>query len=107
MFTVDVKTTIQQLLPRRVTDILQCASPETGHGMAVVSFNGFPVAVCCILVINQKKLSMPRMTLNDICFEPGMSDFSTAALLRRIEAGALKAFHSYYFSRNGVGAGLA
>ena len=63
--------------------------------------NGFSVAVCCILVIYQKKLSMPRMTLNDICFEPGMSDFSTAALLRRIEAGALKAFHSY-FSRNGV-----
>ncbi|MEW8487244.1 MAG: hypothetical protein AB2705_18860, partial [Candidatus Thiodiazotropha sp.] len=43
-------------LPRRVTDILQCSSPETGQGMAVVNFNGgFSVAVYCILVICQKK----------------------------------------------------
>ena len=51
------------LLPRRATDIIQCSSTETGHGMAVISFNGFSVAVYCILVIYQKKLSMPRMTL--------------------------------------------
>ena len=50
-------------LPRRVTDILKCSSPETGHGMAVVNFNGFSVAVYCILVIYQKKLSMPHLTL--------------------------------------------
>ena len=36
---------------------------ETGHGMAVVNFNGFSVAIYCILVIYQKKLSMPPTTL--------------------------------------------
>ena len=37
------------MLPKGVTDILeQRSSPETGHGMAVVNFNGFSVAVYCI-----------------------------------------------------------
>ena len=42
------------ILPRRVSDIPQCSSPESGQGIAVVNFNGFSVAVYCIL---------PRMTL--------------------------------------------
>ena len=39
------------------------SSPETGHGTAIINFNGFSVAVYCILVIYQKKLSMPIMIL--------------------------------------------
>ena len=54
---------LKRILPRRVTDILQCSLPETGYGMAVVNFYVFSVAVYCILVVCQKKLSMPRMTL--------------------------------------------
>ena len=54
---------VKKNLPRRVRDILLCSSPETGHGMAVVSSNGFSVAVYCILVIYKKKLSIPSMTL--------------------------------------------
>ena len=52
--------------------------------MAIAGFNRFSVAVYSILVIYQKKLSMPRMTLCYI-FKPGMPDSATAALLRRIE----------------------
>ena len=52
--------------------------------MAVVNFNGFSIAVYCILVIYQEMLSMPRMTF-DIYFKPGVPDFATAALLRRTE----------------------
>ena len=36
---------------------------ETGHGMAAINFNRFSVAGYCILVICQKKLSMPLKTL--------------------------------------------
>ena len=52
--------------------------------MAVINFNGFSVAVYCILVIYQKKLSMPRMTLK-IYFKLDMPEFASAALLRCIE----------------------
>ena len=38
--------------PGRVSDILQCSSPETRHGMVVVNFNGFSVAVYCLLFIH-------------------------------------------------------
>ena len=51
------------ILPRRVSDIPEYSSPESGQGIAVVNLNGFSVAVYCILVMYQKKLSMPRMTL--------------------------------------------
>ena len=56
--------------------------------MTVVNFNGFSVAVYCILMIYQKTLSKPCRHF-DIYFKLSMSDFATAALLRRIE-GALK-----------------
>ena len=42
--------------------------------MAAINFNGFSVAVNCILVIYQKKLSISHMP-----------DFAMAALLRRTE----------------------
>ena len=56
-------TCVKNNFTLRITDILQCSSPETGHGMAVVISYGFSVAVYCTLVTDQKKLSMPRMTL--------------------------------------------
>ena len=65
-------------------DGLQCLSPEIGHGMAVVNFNSFTVTVYCMLVIYQKKLSMPFMNF-DIHFKPGMPNFATSALLRCTE----------------------
>ena len=43
---------------RRVTDIHQCSSPETGHGMAVVIFNrfsGLPRSVCWDILNVHKK----------------------------------------------------
>ena len=72
-----------KILPRRVTDIFQCSLTETGHGMPAVNFNRFSVTDC-ILVICQKRLSMPHMIFWDN-FKPGMSDFAIAALLRRTE----------------------
>ena len=52
--------------------------------MAVVNFYGFSVAVYCILVIYQKKY--PCLVCHfDIHIKPGMPDFATAAMLRRIK----------------------
>ena len=48
--------------------------------MAVVNFNGFSIAIHCILVICREKLSMSRMA-----FKFSTADFAMAALLRRIE----------------------
>ena len=39
--------------PDKSQTFFSVSSPETGHGMAVVNFNGFSVAVYCILVIHQ------------------------------------------------------
>ena len=74
------------MIPGHITDTLQLSSPETGHGTAVVSFNVFSVVVYGVLVIYQKKLSRPRMTLCiDIYFKLGILDFATTALLGRID----------------------
>ena len=54
---------LKMILSRRVANILRCSLPETGHGMAVVNFNGFSLAVYCVFVICHKKLYMPRVTL--------------------------------------------
>ena len=52
--------------------------------MAVVSFNGFSLAVHCIFVICHK--SYPFLVLHfELYFQPGMPDFATAVLLIRIE----------------------
>ena len=42
---------LKMILSRRVTNILPCSLPETGHGMAVINFNEFSIAVNCIFVI--------------------------------------------------------
>ena len=63
IYSLYISLALKIIIPRRVTDILQCSSAETGHAMAVLKFNGFSSAVFCILVIYQKKLFMPRMTL--------------------------------------------
>ena len=39
---------------RRTTDFARSLTPETGHGLAVTSFNGFFVFVCSILVMSEK-----------------------------------------------------
>ena len=39
----------------------QCVEPDA---LVCFGFNGFSVAVYCILMIYQKKLSMPRKTYN-------------------------------------------
>ena len=72
------------ILPRRITNILQWFSPETGHGMAVAIFYLLSASGYCIFVICQKKLSTHRMTLW-LYLNLGMSDFATAALIRWIE----------------------
>ena len=54
---------LKMILSRRVANTLRCSLPETGHGIAVVDYNGFSLAVYCIFVISHKKLFMPRMTL--------------------------------------------
>ena len=41
------------ILPRHVTDRLQCLSLDTRHGVAVVNFNGFLLLfIYCTLVIS-------------------------------------------------------
>ena len=36
---------------------------EIGHGMAVIYYNGFSVAIYCLLMIYQKKLTMSLVSL--------------------------------------------
>ena len=57
LFSLHINTfsSLKIFLFRRVTDIIQCSSPETEQGMTIVSFDGFSVAFYCILVICQKK----------------------------------------------------
>ena len=77
-------TCVKLILSRRVANILHCSLPDTGHGMAVASFNGFSLTVYCIFVICHK--SYPFLVLHfELYFQPGMPDFATAALLIRTE----------------------
>ena len=64
--------------------------------MAAVNFNGFSVAVYCILMIYQKKVIHASYDTLIYIFNFGMPVFAMAALLRRIK-GVLKAFHSCPF----------
>ena len=66
------------ILFRRGANIFRCSLPDNGHEMAVVNFNGFSLPVYCIFVIKSILCLVCRF---DLYFQPGMSDFATAALL--------------------------
>ena len=71
-------STCVYILIRCVTDSLKCLSPETGHGMPSVNFNGLLLLLICQ---NSYLCLVCHFGLD---FKPSMSDFATAALLRRI-----------------------
>ena len=51
--SANVTLALKKILSRRIANILRCSLSDTGHGMAVVSFNGFSLAVYCIFVMSE------------------------------------------------------
>ena len=78
------------ILHRHVTDILQCSSPETGHKMAVINFKRFSVAVYCIVVIYQAKVT-------NASYETGVYILNLAVRFCGDVLKVPKAFHSWPF----------